>query len=71
MMLACIAYQVLMRYVFSKSPAWSEELALLMFSWATLGGMALGVYEGFHVRIDVLIDSLGPMKGWTERTSTS
>lgn len=67
-MLACIAYQVLMRYVFSKSPPWSEELALLMFSWATLGGMALGVYEGFHVRIDLLIDALSAgMKSWAER----
>ena len=67
-LLACIAYQVLMRYVFSKSPPWSEELALLMFSWATLGGMALGVYEGFHVRIDLLINWLSDgMKGWAER----
>ena len=67
-LLACVAYQVLMRYVFSKSPPWSEELALLMFSWATLGGMALGVYEGFHVRVDLLIDWLSAgMKGWAER----
>lgn len=67
-MLACIAYQVVMRYVFSKSPPWSEELALLMFSWATLGGMALGVYEGFHVRIDLLIDQLPlAVKAWAER----
>lgn len=65
---ACIAYQVLMRYVFSKSPPWSEELALLMFSWATLGGLALGVHEGFHVRIDLLINTLPPLlKSWAER----
>ena len=39
-----------------------------MFSWATLGGMALGVYEGFHVRVDLLIDWLSAdMKGWAER----
>ena len=66
-MLACIAYQVLMRYVFSKSPPWSEEMALLMFSWATMGGLALGVHEGFHVRLDLLINALPrPLKGWAE-----
>lgn len=64
----CIAYQVLMRYVFSKSPPWSEELALFMFSWATLGGMALGVYEGFHVRIDMLVNALSTTaRAWAER----
>jgi len=57
-MLFCISFQVLMRYVFGNSPTWSEELALLMFSWATLGGLALGVYEGYHVRLDILINAL-------------
>lgn len=57
-MLACIAIQVVMRYVFSNSPPWSEEMALLMFSWAILGGLALGVYEGFHVRLDLLLNAL-------------
>ena len=67
-MLACISYQVLMRYVFSKSPAWSEELALLMFSWGILGGMALGVHEGFHVRIDLLVEQVSAtLKAWAER----
>lgn len=57
-MLLCIAFQVLMRYVFSKPPAWSEEMAVLMFAWATLGGLALGVHEGFHVRLDMLLNAL-------------
>lgn len=67
-MLACIAIQVVMRYVFGRTPSWSEEVAVLMFSWATLGGLALGVHEGFHVRLDFLVsktpDSLRP---WFER----
>jgi TRAP-type C4-dicarboxylate transport system permease small subunit len=66
-MLACIAIQVVMRYVFGKAPSWSEELALLMFSWATLGGLAMGVREGFHVRLDVLINLLpAPLRRWAE-----
>ena len=67
-MLASIAYQVVMRYVFSNSPPWSEELALLMFSWSTLGGLALGVYEGFHVRLDMLLASLPDnLRRWSEK----
>jgi TRAP-type C4-dicarboxylate transport system permease small subunit len=49
---ACVGLQVVMRYGFGAPPAWSEELAMLMFSWLTLGGIAYGVREGFHVAIE-------------------
>lgn len=48
----CVGLQVTMRYGFGSPPAWSEELAMLMFSWLTLGGVAFGVREGFHVAIE-------------------
>ena len=57
-MLLAIAYQVLMRYVFGDTPSWSEELAVLLFCWTVLGGLALGVHEGYHVRLTVLLDRL-------------
>jgi TRAP-type C4-dicarboxylate transport system permease small subunit len=57
-MLGLIFLQVVMRYVFSQAPPWSEELALLAFSWATMGGLALGVREGFHVRLTLMTDQL-------------
>ncbi len=67
-MLACIAIQVVMRYVFGKTPSWSEEVAILMFAWTTLGGLALGVHEGFHVRSTVALDALpGAGRAWAER----
>ncbi|TDR84515.1 TRAP transporter small permease [Enterovirga rhinocerotis] len=67
-MLACIVLQVVMRYVVGKTLSWSEELAVLMFAWATLGGLALGVREGFHVRLDLLIGNLPDgARGWAER----
>lgn len=67
-MLGCIALQVVMRYVFGRAPSWTEELAVLMFSWTVMGGLALGVREGFHVRLDFLIN-LTPSAGrpWAER----
>ena len=68
LMLACIALQVVMRYVFGNALSWSEELALLMFSWAALGGLALGVREGFHVRLTLLLDWLPvTARRWGER----
>lgn len=67
-MVGCIALQVVMRYVFGRTPSWTEELAVLMFSWTVMGGLALGVREGFHVRLDILIN-LAPPGGrpWAER----
>jgi len=39
-MLGCIAYQVVMRYVGGAASSWSEEMAVLLFSWSVLGGLA-------------------------------
>jgi TRAP-type C4-dicarboxylate transport system permease small subunit len=67
-MVLCIAIQVVMRYGFGRATSWSEELAVLMFSWTVMGGLALGVREGFHVRIDLLVVRLPPAaRRWAER----
>lgn len=63
LMLTAITYQVVMRYVFGDTPSWSEELAVLLFSWTVLGGLALGVREGWHVRLTLLPDAL-PRAAW-------
>lgn len=68
LMLLAISYQVVMRYVFGDTPSWSEELAVLLFSWSVLGGLALGVHEGWHVRLTLLPDLLpAGIRAWTER----
>ncbi|GGC50687.1 ABC transporter permease [Siccirubricoccus deserti] len=70
LMLLCISYQVLMRYVFGDTPSWSEELAVLFFSWSVLGGLALGVHEGWHVRLTLLPELLpAGLRAWTERVT--
>jgi TRAP-type C4-dicarboxylate transport system permease small subunit len=39
-----------------------------MFAWTTLGGLALGIHEGFHVRLDLLLDALpSVLQVWLER----
>jgi TRAP-type C4-dicarboxylate transport system permease small subunit len=66
---ACVVLQVVMRYVVGRSLSWSEELAVLMFAWATLGGLALGVREGFHVRLDIFLATLpATARRWAERS---
>ena len=62
LMLLAILYQVFTRYVLGAASYWSEEFAVLMFSWSVLAGLALGVHEGFHVRLSLLTDAL-PLAG--------
>jgi len=62
LMLSAILYQVVTRYVLGAASSWSEEFAVLMFSWSVLAGLALGVHEGFHVRLSLLTDAL-PLAG--------
>ncbi len=63
-MLAAIGWQVAMRYLFNRPPSWTEELALLCFTWTMLLMLALGVRQAFHARIDLLIDKLPPAWSW-------
>lgn len=70
LMLAALCWQVLVRYVFATPSIWSEELAVLMFSWTVLGGLALGVREGWHVRLTLLPEALPRrVRIWTERAT--
>lgn len=57
-MLSVLALQVVMRYAFGQALSWSEELALLCFSWSTLLAIALGVRDAVHVRLDLLVLAL-------------
>src|SRR5690606_40452675 len=57
-MVSAILWQVGMRYIFNSPPSWTEELALLLFSWSMLLMLAIGVREAFHVRMDLLIENL-------------
>lgn len=53
--------QVIMRYVFSNSLAWSEELARYIFIWQVWLGSSYAVQKGRHIRIDVVSSRL-PVK---------
>ena len=57
-MTCALGAQVLLRYVFNITLSWSEELSLGLFTWTVLLMSALGVREGFHVRMALLLDPL-------------
>ena len=57
-MLGALSAQVLLRYAFNVTLGWSEELSLGLFTWTVLLMAALGVREGFHVRMSLAIQRL-------------
>jgi len=67
-MLGTLSAQVLLRYVFNLTLSWSEELSLGLFTWTVLLMAALGVREGFHVRMSLVIQRLpSAPRLWAER----
>ena len=53
-----ICWQVFGRYVLNDSPAWSEPVALLLMLYYIMLAAAVGVYEGFHLGLRIIIDNL-------------
>lgn len=71
LMLGILALQVFMRSVLDAPPSWSEEAALLGFTWVVLLGVAHGVREGIHVRMDLLLDALPAAGRWVVEKAIS
>ena len=57
---AIIGWQVFGRYVLDSSPSWTEQAALLLMTWYVFFAAAAGVWERFHIRIEILEQT------WTE-----
>lgn len=53
-----IFLQIVMRYIFSSSLSWSEELARYIFVWYTWVGTSYAVSQHKHIRIEILSDML-------------
>lgn len=49
---------VFFRYVLNNSLSWSDELALVIFAWATFLSIASGYLHGRHVNLDLLVQRL-------------
>lgn len=59
-MLVVMIYQVILRYIFTASNAWSEELARYLFIFQVMLASAIGIRRNSHLQIDALIHLLKP-----------
>ncbi len=50
-------YRVTMRYFFSFTPSWTEELSCILMIWLAMIGFAIGVRERMHLKITLFYDS--------------
>jgi TRAP-type C4-dicarboxylate transport system permease small subunit len=57
-MTAIIFWQVFARFVLSDSPSWSEAAALTLMVWFVTLAAAVGVREGFHIRLVALVEAM-------------
>jgi len=57
-MVVIVAWAVFGRFVLNDTPAWAEQVAMLLLGWLILGAAAAGVREGTHMGFDVLRDLL-------------
>ena len=59
-MVFIMMYQVILRYVFSNSNAWSEELTRYLFIFNVMFAAAIAVRRNSHLQIDILINLFSP-----------
>lgn len=50
--------EVIARYVFGGSLGWANEVTIISVIWATMIGASLGVREGIHIGVDVVVERL-------------
>lgn len=55
-----VAYQVFTRYVIKTPSAWTTEMSLLVFPYATYVGAALAFRRGRNLKITLVLDLLSP-----------
>ncbi|MCU0888014.1 MAG: TRAP transporter small permease [Rubritepida sp.] len=61
-MTGVVAWAVFGRFVLNDTPAWAEQVAMLLLGWVILGAAAAGVRESVHMGFEPLRDALpGPL----------
>ena len=59
-MVVVVSLQVLLRYAFNTSLDWAEDIARLLFVWSIFLAIPLGVKQGSHIGIELLVMRLPP-----------
>lgn len=57
-MVGVVSAQVALRYGLNQSIDWADEIGRLAFVWAIFLAIPLGVRDGAHIGIDLLVDKL-------------
>jgi len=57
-MVAVVSSQVALRYGLNRSIDWADEIGRLAFVWTIFLAIPLGVRDGAHIGIDLLVDKL-------------
>ena len=57
-MVTVVSAQVALRYGFNRSIDWADEIGRLAFVWTIFLAIPLGVRDGAHIGIDLLVDKL-------------
>lgn len=60
-MVAVVSAQVGLRYGFNRSIDWADEIGRLAFVWAIFLAIPLGVRQGAHIGIDIVVDKMPPV----------
>lgn len=55
-----IGYEVLARYFFNAPTIWAAEISQLLLIWGTFLAMACALKRRQHIRIEILVERLGP-----------
>jgi TRAP-type C4-dicarboxylate transport system permease small subunit len=57
-MVSVVSAQVALRYGFNRSIDWADEVSRLAFVWSIFLAIPLGVRQGAHIGIDIVINQL-------------
>ena len=57
-MVGVVSAQVALRYGFNKSLDWADEISRLCFVWSIFLAIPLGVRQGAHIGIDIVVQKM-------------
>jgi len=60
-MVTVVSAQVLLRYGFNRSIDWADEVSRLAFVWSIFLAVPLGVRQGAHIGIDLVVLKCAPV----------
>ena len=59
-MIVVVSVQVALRYLLNTSIDWSDEISRLLFVWCMFLAIPLGIREGSHVGVELVVQFLPP-----------